>query len=653
MEVEKNIASNKYQMANNITTIHIPAGCRYMGEYKEKLLGEKLPLNQKFILNKTVPGCGGTSMFLESEIPMVLISPRLNVLKSKHAQYIDTFLFYVPYSAKDSSEKRANDVKSKMSELHQYIQERMSLNPNKPSIKILVSIDSSSKVLDVLDSFKITRKMLYVCDEFQCLLGDASYKGDTDMDFLVQIDKRADKICYLSATPIQEMYLECIPQFKNIPYIKLEWDPSVLEDPNVMECQMKRGETAESICETIIRDFRKNGYFARKVMPNGTVEEAKEICIFLNEVKSIVSIIKRCGLKPDEVSILCSESRGNKLPAGFSVGQLCTDKNNPINKTYTFCTKASFEGVDFYHTSAITYIFLNAGKEWQALDVFIDLPQILGRQRLNHPFRHDAIIYYKTKPSCQTDEEFKEEQEAMQAKSEKDLETFNNLSEKGKQMMIQAYRKMAQESKFTEDYIDVIDNGDGNPVLGINHLVCVAKWNKWYHRRHLYNNSFQLIASIQQKLSMNVKPKEVKDFEQWYYKQPANGRLLGYVNFRKNYPQYKAYILQNPFIDLRYHEWYDKLGPNTIEKLKGNEAQVESEYNNLSVMTPVKQEVEKTFKKGKVYLKADVKRELQRIYDKCGMVGRTAKATDITVLLDVKEKMITNGGKRLSGYEIL
>jgi hypothetical protein len=152
---------------------------------------------------------------------------------------------------------------------------------------------------------------------------------------------------------------------------------------------------------------------------------------------------------------------------------------------------------------------------------------------------------------------------------------------------------------------------------------------------------------------MNVKPKEVKDFEQWYYKQPANGRLLGYVNFRKNYPQYNVYILQNPFIDLRYHEWYDKLGPNTIEKLKGNEAQVESEYNNLSVMTPVKQEVEKTFKKGKVYLKADVKRELQRIYDKCGMVGRTAKATDITALLDVKEKMITNGGKRLSAYEIL
>ena len=70
-------------------------------------------------------------------------------------------------------------------------------------------------------------------------------------------------------------------------------------------------------------------------------------------------------------------------------------------------------------------------------------------------------------------------------------------------------------------------------------------------------------------------------------------------------------------------------------------------------MTPVKQEVEKTFEKGMVYLKADVKRELQRIYDKCGMVGRTAKATDITALLDVKEKMITNGGKRLYAYEIL
>ena len=41
----------------NITTITMPKGFRYMGE--DNSLLSKLPHNGKFILNKTVTGCGG------------------------------------------------------------------------------------------------------------------------------------------------------------------------------------------------------------------------------------------------------------------------------------------------------------------------------------------------------------------------------------------------------------------------------------------------------------------------------------------------------------------------------------------------------------------------------------------------------------------
>ena len=45
---------------NNMISISMPKGCRYMSDY-ENLLNGELPLDRKFILNKTITGCGGLS----------------------------------------------------------------------------------------------------------------------------------------------------------------------------------------------------------------------------------------------------------------------------------------------------------------------------------------------------------------------------------------------------------------------------------------------------------------------------------------------------------------------------------------------------------------------------------------------------------------
>lgn len=74
----------------------MPEGCRYMSE--DQTLLPYLQQFNKFILNKTVTGCGGTSLFLNSSIDVVIISPRLQALKDKHEQHPDTFLFHSPYT---------------------------------------------------------------------------------------------------------------------------------------------------------------------------------------------------------------------------------------------------------------------------------------------------------------------------------------------------------------------------------------------------------------------------------------------------------------------------------------------------------------------------------------------------------------------------
>ena len=631
----------------NMIQIDMPEKCRYMSDY-DRLLKGILPIDRKFILNKTITGCGGTSMFINSSLPVVIISPRIQVLKEKHKQHPDTFLFHIPLC-----NDRAEAIREKMQDLGVYLdchQRNLPFGQLSRPPRIQVTLDSSDKVLSVLKSRRVTDTFLFVVDEFQCLMGDATFKGSTDMNFLVYLDREARRICYLSATPIPDIFLDNIPQFAGIPYYKLEWDPEVIEEPTLKEVRMKSGESAEKLCARLIQRYRENGYFERKVL-QGNVVYSREACIFLNEVRSIRNIIGQNNLKPDEVTILCSESKASELPKGFVAGGLCADRNNPVNKTFTFCTKASFEGVDFYSTNASTYIFINAGKEWQTLDIMLDIPQILGRQRLDmNPFRHDATIYYKTMPERVTKEEFERKQSEMERKSQMILDTYNNAPDNAREMFVELYRDKATDRRFVDDYIDLIRE-NGYTTIGFNYLVMVARWNRWHQRNYYYNNSCRLLTSIQDAVRMCQKPEELKQFESWYYNAPPKDRLAGYARFRKQYPQYDSLVLQNPFIKMEFHHWYDTLGYEELSKLGFQETDMERAYNTVCAQETIRDACRRTFKAGVSYSRQEVKGMLQKIYDSIGLTGKTAKAKELAQYLPVTERQRTNEkGKR--GYFI-
>ena len=627
----------------------MPPSCRYMSDY-DKLINDLLPIYGKFIINKTLTGCGGTSLFLNSGLMVVIISPRIQVLKNKHKQYPDSFLFHIPQCG-----DRPSAIKQKMEELNSYLHLHYGLTPfgQPPPAKILVTLDSVGKVLSVLESCSIIDKFLFVVDEFQCLMGDAIFKGTVDMNFLVNIDNRARRICYLSATPIPEIYLDYIPQLANLPYYKLQWDPAVIEEPTLKVRQMKKGENAVKLCTELIQKYRNNGYFERKII-QGNVVYSREACIFLNEVKSIIRIIEKNNLLPEEVTILCSESKSSELPKGFTIGGLCTDRNNLINKTFTFCTKASFEGVDFYSTNASTYIFIDGGKEWLSLDVAIDLSQILGRQRLDsNPFRHDATLYYKTVPNPVTEVEFRQKQSEMEQTTKERLDMYDASQEQSKKWLVDLHLKISPEEKFVSDYVDVIQE-NGQSTLGFNYLVMAAKWNQWYQRRYYYSNSHQLISGIQSALGIGRKPVEVRDFESWYNNASDKDKLAGYADFRNKYPQYDEWIFQNPFIDLRFHQWYATLGYSTLKRVNFKEDKVINIYNEYCVQDLIKTACINAFEVGKIYSLKDVKNMLQQIYDHAGFSGKTAKATDLGTYLCSQKVQRTDGqGNRLWYIEIL
>ena len=126
------IINKKTIMDNNINKviqIDMPKGCRYMSDY-DKLLDGILPLDRKFILNKTLTGCGGTSLFLNSDFPVVIISPRLQVLKEKHKQYPDSFHFHIPPSS-----NRGQAIIQKMQALDSYLNYHHGSTPFAPLSK--------------------------------------------------------------------------------------------------------------------------------------------------------------------------------------------------------------------------------------------------------------------------------------------------------------------------------------------------------------------------------------------------------------------------------------------------------------------------------------------------------------------------------------
>ncbi len=373
-----------------------------------------------------------------------------------------------------------------------------------------------------------------------------------------------------------------------------------------------------------------------------------------SELKSIIRIIEKNNLLPEEVTILCSESKSSELPKGFTIGGLCTDRNNPINKTFTFCTKASFEGVDFYSTNASTYIFIDGGKEWLSLDVAIDLSQILGRQRLDsNPFRHDATLYYKTVPNPVTEVEFRQKQSEMEQTTKERLDMYDASQEKSKKWLVDLHLKISPEEKFVSDYVDVIQE-NGQSTLGFNYLVMAAKWNQWYQRRYYYSNSHQLISGIQSALGIGRKPVEVRDFESWYNNASDKDKLAGYADFRNKYPQYDEWIYQNPFIDLRFHQWYAALGYATLKRVNFKENKVINIYNEYCVQGSIKTACVNAFEVGKIYSLKDVKNMLQQIYDYAGFSGKTAKATDLGKYLCSQKVQRTDGqGNRLWYIEIL
>lgn len=369
--------------------IMVPQEYQYLSDWSD--FDSYLP-DGKFILNKSICGCGCTDHFLTNDQPVILLSPRCNLITSKLKNGRTAGkVYYFDRSC-------GCDLSESIADMENYLC-RCGASPfgTQPLVpKIMVTYDSLVHVVDALLKRGLLDQFVIVVDEFTCIFTDVRMKGSTEINLLHRLNTLQNRIVYISATPLNEVYLDLMGEFKDMPYVTLQWDPDRVESVQVFYSKM-RSTTSE--VSKIIEDYRVNGFFKSKII-DGQQYNSTEAVFFLNSVTDIVSIINKNNLMPSETLVICANEPKNRTAlrkVKHAIGVVPNEiEYKSQNKPFTFVTKCAFEGTDFYSDCSTTYVFADSNRDNLCLDISIDLPQIAGRCRSrNNPFRNEIYYFYK------------------------------------------------------------------------------------------------------------------------------------------------------------------------------------------------------------------------------------------------------------------
>jgi len=585
------------------------------------------------VLNKILTGCGATTFFLEIDRPLILCSHRLELLecKAKSDRHIGKVHLFNTDSDKDVN----------MSLLHKYLDEQRNnpFNSHVYAPKILTTVDSLQHVNSVLRSRGEIERYRVVSDEMQCLFTDAAFKGDVVLNYLQDL-KAYQNVIFLSATTYLEKYMNQIPEFNNAQYQEICWCPNAMVTPRLTTHKVQSLRIAAN---TVIRKYQKQGYF-EEICPEGITYRATKAVFYFNDVTEIINIINDNKLDINDCNIICSKTNPktlNKLKAkGYQVGS--AQKRGEEHKTFTFITKAAYEGIDLYHTDAYTYIFCDPNREHLALDLSIDIKQILGRQRLKeNPFQIYANIYFKLTDSdkLETDEEFEKYIDEKNSFTEAEIAMTNSYSGEMKKHKIQQIKDSHAASGFKNDYISIrTDKATGEVFAIVNRLVKINEIRAFDIKRNDFANGIRLfnVLGEQATLYTDINSSVYDLIKTFNETRDFVKRMKAYCECRC--PENEAEIEGNVEIPSEYHRYYRLLGHEGIRRCCYQESKIKdtlkSNIHDLKVL------IYSAFKTGQEYEKVWIKSKLAETYQSVGYC-KTPKATDLEnyfILKDNKKK---------------
>lgn len=666
------------------TIIQVPSGIRYISEWKEFNF-RNFP--NQCIINKQLPGCGFTEWCIRNSDNVILCSPRKMLLQNKTDQHPgEVFLVRNELESELEVDKDlSKEPKGFIEQLHEITESQKSevftkimsefmmyyskcVQSGLP-IKILVTYDSYRIVKDILIGLGIFNQFFTVVDEFQTILHDSRFKSSTELEFMVALCQ-SGRVCFVSATPMIDRYLEMLDEFKDLPYFELDWgalDSTRVIKPSLKILSMK---SVGSKAEEIITEY-KSGNFERAIrvdQQSGVPYEimSREAVFYVNSVNHIISIIKRNSLTPEEVNILCSDTPDNRKRIQKRLGKKFDIGSVPLKgaprKMFTFCTRTVYLGADFYSDNARSFIFSDSNYDCLAVDIGQDLPQILGRQRLfDNPWKNSAMFYYRT--TCDyrktTKEEFDKILEEKKKSSESLLRAYSNAEERDRIALAKKYERDAKSASYKYDYVAVNTHGGSTLQPVFNNLVLVSDIRAYEIQQIDYKDRFSVFCSI----TAHINPtdqigKELTEFFQIYDELTTfydKIRMLCTYNYST--PDMIDLVL-NQLGEDKIKSYYIALGPDRLYSLGYNQTKIEKELgiitfdkDNLNI------QIYSNFQIGDRMSLSDIKLKLTNIYNNTGY-NKTPKAIDLLEYFEVRdfvyyEKSLEGKRKQVRGYELL
>ena len=672
-----------------IDTWKVPAGIRFISEWEGFYLPE-----YPHIMDKQITGCGFTEWVITNPQNTILVSPRIILLENKAEQHPGE-VFYAKNEfdnilnvdrdlhsiKKGEFEKKTltgdeNNLKEKVLDLRHKVLNYIDkcLLDNKPC-KILVTYDSYRIVYEAILGSKmpeIFNTFYTVVDEFQSIFTDSKFKSSTELEFLNYL-KKLNKLCFVSATPMIEEYLEMLPEFKNLPFIKLDWDtldPGRVICPqlSIHPCQ-RINDLAVRIIQTYLEDnFEKT--IVKDSSGNLKEIESKELVIYVNSVKNICDIIRKARLTFENTNVLCCGSKENQKKIrrafGLGKGEVGGIGKVPLRdeprKMFTLCTRTVYLGADFYSTCARSIILSDANIECLAVDITLDLPQILGRQRLDeNPWKNRAELYVKflSEKNKKTLEDFKKYIDNKISKTDSLLSIYSKGNSIEKHNLAENYQYIAKSKNYRDDYVAVNIHKGSDLVPEMNNLVMISEMRAFQIQQIDYKDRFRVLSSIT---------------KEGYALDPMVDQANVFLDkFRSlKYFTDKMKLLCNsdldnkvldiilPQIPIDYSKYLRVLGIERIKALNYQNSRLNEEcsrlLNNQSISEDnIRRSFINTFPIGFKDSSGNIKTIIKNIYKNLGL-ERTAKAIDIGLYFNVKKvKVYKSGssGDRIDGYEIL
>lgn len=685
------------------TTINVPASIRYMTDW-EKLEGGYSLNDYPFphILDKQITGCGFTEYCIRNGMNIVICSPRRILLENKFDQHPEPNVFYFrndietldfdcdllakPTAFKGKGSVEAEIIKETPEEMNarlldeeakfkqietikSKLEENLMNNSNNrlPS-KILVTYDSFRHVKDVLVRNNILEKFFIVIDEFQSIFVDSRFKSSTEMELLDQLQE-IKKVCFVSATPMIDHYLEMLDEFKDLPYYEFDW---AAEDQN----RIIRPDIVVHPSKSVIYDINNviksylDGQFETYTFrdSSGELNEvvANEAVVYVNSVKNICDIIKRCGLTPDNTNVLCANTKENLRKIKLAFKASCGRKDGGIgsipkygepHKMFTLCTRTVYLGADFYSVCARSFIVSDANIDTLSVDITMDLPQILGRQRLlENPWKNRVELYFKPigNGKKMTKEYF---DGIIQQKLDDTMELLDihkNLTDpRQRHLIADRYEKLAKSIKYKDDFVAVNKHTGSDLMPVLNKLVMVSEMRTFDIQQIDYKDRVSVLNTVSE--SYNVKSDVVDSLLQEFENAVLFTDKMKLI-CTSGLDQYTQSRLLSQ-VPMTYSVFYNVIGPERIKELRYRRDYLMKELNNIkkSESNSLADCLSIEFQVGEKYSRTHIKEKLAELYKKEGLT-KTPKAVDLLEYFELREVLLyrkDGSGKRDKGYEIL